>query len=98
MRPRKVPAALNKFTTDKPSPPNYRVIRCCRNCLFFKAKGTGERGRANGFCHVYDEVQPGRSIATHATLLCDAHIWKEATRPVNNMIIKYGAELPNEEL
>lgn len=82
---------------DSSKLPNFRITACCRNCLFYKPRGTGERGRAIGYCHVKKETEPdNKPIATHATCVCDAHIYKTVTKHVKQISIKYGAELPED--
>ena len=76
--------------------PNHRVVRCCRNCMYYKANGTGERGRANGKCKLPTKIDPTAPWhPTHATTVCDAHIWKNLTNHGQRINHITGAETPD---
>lgn len=78
------------------TPPNYRIAKICRNCFYYSAAGTGERGRLKGTCRlpkVADPTAPARP--THGTCSCDAHIFKNKNH-VNKINHDYNTPLPDD--
>jgi hypothetical protein len=76
--------------------PNYRLTPCCRNCKFY-GPAPGSDRRQDGQCLVLKESQPdSKLLRTHATCVCDAHIFKSVNMHVHAICIKYKAELPED--
>lgn len=68
--------------------PNLRIQRCCLNCLY--------KARDSNDCLFFKKNEMGDSIKIKPELVCDAHIWRDPIRYVNNMSMKFKTKLPED--
>lgn len=81
---------------DKDIRPDFRMIRCCRNCRYFRHTNDGIQDHPKGFCRLpLVEDKTAAPLPTHGTCLCDAHTWKADGRTVHKQSIILGI-LPPE--
>lgn len=78
------------------TPPNYRMARVCRNCIYYQANAHSLRGSYNGACKLPRVADPGADVRpTHGTTTCDAHIFYKR-QYINRISHDYNVPLPDD--
>jgi hypothetical protein len=87
-------SAHNKHTFQ---PPGYKIARVCKNCRFYRPRGSGRIGRYQGICLLEQVANPkASSRITHGTCTCDAHIFKTFGKILLGIHDDYNAAIPND--
>lgn len=80
--------------------PNFQIVRCCLNCSFYKPGDTQDKInalRGAGVCSVNKTIdEKAKPLYTHATLVCDAHVWRQYAAYIQKIIKKYNVNPPKD--
>lgn len=76
--------------------PGFTMIRCCRNCRYYRYTSDGFPDHFKGMCRLpLVEDKTAAPLPTHGTCYCDAHTWKADGKTVHKHAIRLGI-LPPE--
>lgn len=75
--------------------PNFTIVRCCKNCQFFRYSTKDGTDRMKGAC-LLPKVANKKAdfLKTHGTAICDAHVWKAHGKTLHKVIVQIGATPP----
>jgi len=75
---------------------NFTLVRCCRNCYFFKRSVPTS---ANGLCKLPTITDPkAKPLSSHIMLVCDAHTWIKSRALVQKPALTHKAKLPDDAI